>query len=129
MNNRKGISSVISLGLLLLLSIVVFLSFSSWVESIDSDKRIGVEEDSYSLEIREFKNDLLKVKSNANSNIETMKIQQNGKQICNLENISLIKGSNEISISSCSLNSGEVYDVLLLSSQSKMNSQTMVYVS
>lgn len=126
MKNTKGVVAIISIGLLLLLTIVLFFLFSSWTADLDNKYRIGVEEDSKKLEIVLFKNNSLIVDSSSNSVISTLKVKNQSQQFCDFSNIQLTQGKNNISISSCSLIQGDIYEVLLITSEN-INKKTMVY--
>ncbi len=122
---KSGVISIAGILLLLLLIVMIFLMFYPWMESIDNDLRVSLQEDTAEISIVSFKNNSLEFITDANIDVTSLTIE-NESTFCEYIDVRLNKPRDTFDLSSCSLQRGKIYtiSVLLFNSVEQKN---MVY--
>jgi hypothetical protein len=123
--NKKTISPVVAIALILVVAVLAVVSFQSWYNDFQSGVFTDVEDKSSSgvpIEINNLIGDTLYVKSTSNDNISISSIKV-GDILCNFTETNLTKGMNEIILEDCLNNSGIKEDVVLVT-ENNIDSKT-----
>jgi formylglycine-generating enzyme required for sulfatase activity len=123
--NKKAISPVVAIALLLVVAVVAVVGFQTWNNDFQSGVFTNVESQSskgVSVEINEMIDGVLYVKSTSDDNITVNTIKV-GDTVCNFTATNLTKGINEIILEDC-LNDTEVKEDVVLITEDYIDSKT-----
>jgi len=86
MNNRKGLSSVVAISLLIIITIVATIQFSAWYKSFENNIITNIEQtqtSKNSIEVETINNNILYIKTKDNITSASIKIiDKNNNKIC-----------------------------------------------
>jgi hypothetical protein len=127
--SKKGITAVVSIVFLMLLSITAYIYLQNWYFNIDSNIQNDVytKEVSQNLEVRKIEGSLLTIKNDFGDDFKINSIKIDGVE-CNTQDYIIDEGIATIDIGSCTKGLNEVipYSVSLFTNYGMINSYETV---
>lgn len=122
LKNKKAVHPVVSVALLLVVAVVAVIGFQGWFSSFSTEVLVSVEQDTNTqipsdIYVEGLSSNKIFLKSHSGAstitNIEIL--SENKTQMCLLTiNSKIAKGVSPINVSSCSLVSNNVYEILIV---------------
>lgn len=116
--NKKALSSIIAISLLIILTSITVISFQNWFEKFSKDSFIKIEKENLnlnSLNIENVINKNIYIKNNLKDNIPIEIIKIGNKNCLNESKINLTYGINIINIEDCLIDINGIEEVTIIS--------------